>query len=177
MKTMILNATILLILVGNVVSGAKAIDPREPLYQTNILLPDCIAKTHPGLDVVDHPKQGVSVEDQEKLIKFENMNRAAERGRGMISMGLSAIVLGAMLVFFLKQYHLQWIGLGVCGFGVWRFSAGILEIKLAENWEVATGAAAVVVLIGIAAAMLWPRGIDLSKAKKLIPKLEKDPQK
>lgn len=165
MKT-ILNILLLILLVEMVAHGAETLHD-EQLYKLDWgIMPPGDCWIGGGWSPYELPDTNMSFEEKRKLIEFENMQIAAASGRKFISRGISALVLGAMLVFFLKQYHLQWVGLIVCGFGIWSFAKGILEIKLAENWQVATGVAAVTILITIVAAMLWSSGIDLGKAKQ-----------
>ena len=167
-----LSIILLIIAVEMVAFGAQAIDPDKPLYQFDWGGPPPGHCTFfGGMSERQHPKPVISPEEKQLRIRLENIGQAAQRGRKMISRGLSAIVLGVMLTFFLKQFHLQSVGLCVSGYGIWQFAAGILEIKLAENWKVATGAAAVGIILIIAAVMLWPRGIDLNLTK-LIKRLK-----
>lgn len=49
----------------------KAYDPNKPTYQTNILLPDWIAKTHPGLSIV-------KVESGPDIIRQMELQRGAD---------------------------------------------------------------------------------------------------
>ena len=51
----------------------KKYDPNKPAFQTNILLPDCIAKTHPGLNEVI-----IQVEDPAEQIRRQELQRGAD---------------------------------------------------------------------------------------------------
>lgn len=160
----ILIIILLLSIVESAVCGGGNPEPDKRLYKLEWgIMPPGNCWIGGGWSEYEPERSGMSFEEKRKLIEFENMTQAAEKGREFISWGISALVLGTMLVFFLKQYQLQWIGIGVCGFGLWSFSKGILEIKIAENWQVVTGASAVAIVLAIVAAMLWPRGVDIGE--------------
>ena len=48
-------------------------DPTKPTYQTNWLLPDCVAKTHPGLSIVQ-----IDPVDPAKIIRQNELQRGAD---------------------------------------------------------------------------------------------------
>lgn len=153
MKTL---TTILLLFVMSTVRGIDPVDPGEPVFQLDYgVMP-------PGNMWIGGKwsERKIVIEKTEDQVKAENMAIAAANGRSLMSKGISAIVLGVMLTFFLKQYHLQWVGLGISGYGVWKFSSGLIEIKLAENWQIVTGALFVGIIIIITGAMLWNSGVD-----------------
>lgn len=157
--------TALLLLVGMslAVCWAEQIDPSKPLYQMDYgIMPPGNMWFGGSWSTREH-KRPETLEEQQLRIKLDNMAIAASKGRRLMSHGISAIVLGTMLFFYLNQFHLQWIGLGVAGFGVWRFATGLIEIKIAENWQVVTGALFVGIIITITGAILWNSGVNLGK--------------
>jgi len=53
----------------------KQYNPDKPAYQTNFLLPDCVAKTHPGLSIIEVKTDPV---DPALIIRQNELQRGAD---------------------------------------------------------------------------------------------------
>lgn len=96
--------------------------------------------------------------------QLEDRRKTAADGRKKLFRWLPFVFVSIFVSFVLKSYGLQMVGVG--GF-IWSISqvlSGIIEIKLAENWAVATwvivGAAVVLVVgFGVLAFVLKDKGL------------------
>lgn len=161
--------TILLLFFGvRSAVGADPVNPDAPIYQLDWGIMPPGNRWFGGAWSEREQLTAKTPKERRLEIELENMAITAAKGRKLMSQGISALVLGVILLFFLKQYSLQGIGLGVAMYGIWRFASGLIEIKLAENWQIATGALFVGIIIVLAGAMLWTRGVNIGTLKALI---------
>jgi hypothetical protein len=111
---------------------SRKFDPNKPTYQTNGLLPDFLARTHPGLSVVIVPTP-----DAQDLIRAREM----QRGQDMMFYGVivaiaCAVIHGAIKSSYpaLKPFSkfLEW---GIVG-GVLSIVSGLIYKKVTqyETW-------------------------------------------
>lgn len=160
MKTNLI-AIVLLFIGMRAVCGIKPVDPDKPLYQLDWgIMPPGNMWIGGKLSERQIPKAKTATEQQLQA-KLDNIATMAAKGRKSISIGISALVLGIMVLLYLNNNPLQWIGAGITGFGIWRFASGIIEVKLAENWQVTTAALFVGLIVTITAVILWNSGADL----------------
>lgn len=104
----------------------KTYDPNKPAYQTNFLLPDFIAQTHPGLTVVQ-------VETTAEIIRHNEIQRGADAmWYGMWIAVVCAVAHGAIKSSYplLKPFSkiLEW---GIVG-GVGTIIIGMLYKQTVE---------------------------------------------
>lgn len=107
------------------------------------------------VDALD--KEGIRIE-------MQNMQAMAQDGRDRLTFWLPVVFVSIALTLFLRSYGLQ--AVGILGF-VWASSyciSGIVEIKMAEKWNLSTtviaGAAVLgVIAFGVLAVALRKKGL------------------